>query len=137
MWVNKPTSDVEALLQAIQPFLQEYTVVRQSIRSYNDRGRVDNVRTVETIRACIQPNTKQLNTEQSGKGRQIKATYTLYLVVPEYVNLGDVIHTPYWGDLKVDSLDDQRYQGMQTAQLVRTSTTESSIAQDNRLYEPD
>lgn len=137
MWVNKPVSDVEALQQAIQPFIQTYNITRNVVRSYNNRGRVDNLKQNSTVCAAIIPGSKQLNTQQQGQGRQATASYTIYVVVPEYISLGDLIHTPHWGTLKVQNLDDNRYQGMMSGTLVRTGTTESSCANDNRLYEPE
>ncbi len=136
MWKNQPSSDVHAFLQAIQPFMCKYAITRQAIKSYNERGRVANVAVKDTINAFIEPARKQLNTNSSGFGRRQTASYTLYTVVPEYISNGDLIFTPMWGVLKVESVDDIRYQGVITANLVRTSTTEPSSATNNNLYEP-
>ena len=137
MWVNQPSSDVEAFLQAIQPFMCCYKITRQSIKNYNQRGRVANVTVNETINAFIEPLQKQLNTNSSGHGRRQTASYKLYAVCPEYVSNGDLIITPHWGILKVDSVDDQRFQGVITANLVRTGTSEPSSSVNNNLYEPN
>ena len=131
MWKNKPVSDIDALWQALEPFAQNYTITRQAIRSYNERGRVSNTETKDFIRAFIQPGGQSINTDQQGKGRWVKADYSLYTVVPHYVSIGDIIHTPQWGDLKVHSLQDQRYQGMMSANLVRTTTTQHTSRKEN------
>ena len=137
MWVNQPVSDVEAFLQAIQPFMCKYSITRHAIRSYNERGRVSNVQVNNTVEAFIEPQQKQINTNSSGQGRRVSASYKLYAVVPQYVSIGDLIHTPNWGTLKVESLDDQRYQGVITANLTRTGTSEPTTAINNNLYEPN
>ena len=136
MWKNQPSSDVNAFLQAIQPFMQRYKIDRHTVRSYNQRGRVSNIVVKETVNAFIEPLQKQLNTNSSGLGRRQTASYKLYTVSPEYVSNGDLIYTPNWGVLKVDSLDDARYQGVISANLVRTGTSEPSSSTNNNLYEP-
>lgn len=138
MWSNKPISDVEALQQAIQPFLQQYEVIRHKVQTYNERGRVDDIVKKETITAFIKPNGSRLNTQQpEGMGRRVTNDYTITCVVPEYFNQGDIIIHPVYGRLKVNTINDNRYQGMMSGGLIRTGTTNNKKAQSNHLYEPD
>jgi hypothetical protein len=136
MWKNKPVSDIDALWQVLEPLAEDYPITRETIRSYNDRGRVDNTITQDIVRAVIEPGGQSINTDSQGKGRRVKADYTLYTVVPHYISIGDIIHTPYWGDLKVHSLNDNRYQGMMVANLTRVGTTQQTSRTQNCLYEP-
>lgn len=137
MWKNKPISDVGALWQAIEPFAKEYDVTRQVISSYNEKGRVDNTCNKDCILAFIDPSARTISSSQSGTGRPVRAEYTLYTVVPHYISIGDVVHTATWGDLKVNGVDDKRYQGMMTATLQRLGTTQQSSRLHNKLYEPE
>lgn len=137
MWSNKPVSDVEALQQAVQPFIQPFTIERHKIRNYNERGRVDDVVKCEKLYAFIKPSTKNINTQSDGMGRRVTASYSIIAVVPEYFEENDIIHHPIYGRLKVTSVSDNRYQGMMSGTLVRTGTTESSTSRANHLYEPD
>lgn len=136
MWENKPVSDVMALAQAMEPFMETYDIMRSSIRGYNSRGRVDNVNIKGTVRGLIQPSGKRINTNQEGLGRWVTADYEITCVVPEYVSMGDLIFTKNYGVLKVISVEDLRYQGTISAALVRTGTTEQINANDNTKYEP-
>lgn len=136
MWENKPTSDVNALLQAMQPFMRTYDITRSAIRGYNNRGRVDNVVVKNTVKAYIYPSNKRINTNSEGHGRWVTAEYELVAVVPEYVSINDIITTREFGRLKVIAVTDLRYQGTMSAALVRVGTTDPIPANSNSQYEP-
>lgn len=128
--------DKDGFFQALQPFIQKYKIMRNAIRGYNERGRVDNVNSKDTIVAAIIPESKRINTNNEGMGRRITSDYTLYCVLPEYVSMGDIIATPY-GTLKVVQIPNEGFQGIMQASLVRTGTTEPSKTNPINLYEPD
>ena len=91
---NVYNEDIGGFVQAIQPLMREYNIVRSVLPSYDERGRVSDIRKKDTVKGYIQIGGKRINTNTSdGMGRWTTADYTFHCVQPNYVSMGDLIFT--------------------------------------------
>lgn len=107
--------------QAIKPFIKTYKIKRAAARNYNDKGRIDNTDVIIDFKAAILPSNERINRQNLAGIQTVSSSYNIYLVTPEYIQLNDVIFTPY-GDLKVDSVDNYWEWGMLHATATRINT---------------
>lgn len=120
---NNYIPDLQALKQAMQPFEQEYKVIRISVNRYNDLGRNDNIEKFDTVKGSIQVDSNTYELKDVGRGEEDNTNYTLTLIAPEYVEKGDIIITEEYGRLKVtDKNYGNKLFGTESFTLVRTGT---------------
>ena len=115
--------DTQALRQAMKMFEQKYQIIRTKVHQYDDMGRIDNVENCEYIKGSIQVDDNSLDVNTEGFGEWEKTSYTLTIVYPEHVDLGDIIITEEYGRLKVSSQSSgTSLFGVSSYTLVRTGT---------------
>lgn len=126
--------DLQALKQAMQPFEQEYKVIRTKINRYNDLGRNDNIEVCDTVKGSIQVDTNTYDLKSDGRGLEENTTYTITLISPEYVEKGDIIITEEYGRLKVtDKSYGNKLFGTESFTLVRTGTINPIVNAEDYL----
>lgn len=130
-------TDIKALQQAMEIFQEEYVVIRKKVNRFGDDGRADPIEIKEKLIGSIQEDSKSLNPEGHGNGENEweNATYTLTVVYPQYVNMGDIIITEEFGRLKVmGKSSHSRLRGTSSYDLVRTGTADKGKNDIDYVY---
>lgn len=119
-------TDLQALKQALSMTSERYRVIRETVNKFNEKGRPDSIQKIDIIEASIIQNGDH-SVDQKGQGSWSTETFTVSYIYPDYLRLENIIEHPFYGNLRVTSVNDMRDRGVSTATAVRLNSMRDII----------
>ncbi|MEG1565325.1 MAG: hypothetical protein RR342_01105 [Bacilli bacterium] len=132
MPINSPTNnlyskpDLQSLRQALSLTSALYCVKRQITNHFDEKGRPNSKESQVYFEMAIVPNGdyKSKRTEQ---GSWTAESFMISYIYPDYLQTEDIITHPFYGELRVESINDMREYGVSTAVAVRINSIRKII----------
>lgn len=135
-WINTPEKyglndpwhnvysrpDLQAFRQAIELSSSMYKVIRSTINEYDEKGRPNNKEEVIYMAMAITPIGDMSIDRRERGGTWIAEKFKINYIYPDFLRGEELIEHPFYGTLKVISIDDMREYGVMEATAVRINS---------------